>query len=324
MPQMPIKFYKATKTRARLRLALIGPAGSGKTYTAIKLALEFGRQLLGRAPRVAVIDSERESASKYADIFDFDTWPLESFSPETYVQAIEAAEEQGYDVCVIDSLSHAWMGKDGALEQVDKVTKRSQSNNQFFAWREVTPMHNALVDAMLRSKMHIIATIRVKTEYVIDEDSRGKKVPRRIGLAPVQRDGLDYEFDVVGDMTLDNELVVSGKSRCSELKGNIYKKPGVEVARILAAWLGSGAEAPAMPVSPAEAVKHLLEDGDVKALFEKLGATEAKRRATCEKYRDRDTLVAALEARLTETEQKKDVAIPQNGHAQDPKSQPAA
>lgn len=234
-----LSFAKATKTQSRLRLALIGPSGSGKTYTALTIA-----QYLGQ--RVAVIDTERGSASKYADIFTFDVLNLETFSPLTYVEAIKAAEAAGYDVLVIDSLSHAWMGKDGALEQVDSSTKRSQSRNSYTAWREVTPMHNALIDAMLQSRCHIIGTMRTKTEYVIEEDERGKKVPRKVGMAPVQRDGLEYEFDVVGDMDLENNFLVS-KTRCPALAGKVFKKPGKPLADILHAWLSDGETPPPAP-----------------------------------------------------------------------------
>jgi hypothetical protein len=233
-----MQFQKATKEQGRLRMALIGPAGSGKTYTALTLAASLGN-------KVAVIDTERGSASKYADKFDFDVLQLETFAPATYVQAIKAAAEAGYDVLVIDSLSHAWTGKEGALEMVDKSAKRSQSGNTFSAWRDVTPHHNALVDAMLQSDCHIIATMRTKTEYVI-ETRDGKSVPRKIGMAPIQRDGLEYEFDIVGDMTLDHDLIVT-KTRCSTLTDAVVNKPGKEFAGIIKAWLSNGAPAVEKP-----------------------------------------------------------------------------
>ncbi len=222
-----------------MRLALIGPSGSGKTYSALRIASH-----LANGGRVAVIDTEHGSASKYADIFDFDTLELDTFSPQTYIDAIRAADQAGYSVLVIDSLSHAWIGKEGALELVDRAAKRSQSGNTFAAWRDVTPLHNALVDAILQSNCHIIATMRAKTEYAIEEDNRGKKVPRKIGLAPVQRDGLEYEFDVVADMDVDNNMIVS-KTRCPALHGQVYAKPGENVAKILVDWLSDG-EKPAL------------------------------------------------------------------------------
>lgn len=222
-------FTKATKHAARLRMALIGPAGSGKTMSALKIGSHLGQ-------RLALIDTERGSASKYADKFGFDVCELTTFDPRGYVQAIQEAEQAGYDVLIIDSLSHAWSGMGGVLEFVDTQAKRSQSSNTFGAWREATPLHNALVDAMLGAGMHVIVTMRAKTEYVQEKDANGKTQIRKVGLQPVQRDGLEYEFDVVGDLTADNELVIS-KTRCEDLTGKVFAKPGKDVADVLANWL---------------------------------------------------------------------------------------
>lgn len=229
-------FVKASKEKSKLRLALIGPSGSGKTYTALNIAKHLGK-------KIAVIDSERGSASKYADLFEFDTCDMENHAPQTFVRYIKEAEAAGYDVIVIDSLSHAWIGKEGALEQVDKAAKRSNSGNSFTAWRDVTPMHNELVDTILQSKAHVIATMRVKQEYVIEENEKGKKTPRKIGLAPVQRDGVEYEFDVIADMNIDHDLIV-GKTRCHLVDGLVVRKPGKEFAETLRGWLETGAEKP--------------------------------------------------------------------------------
>lgn len=237
-----VSFKPAVKTQSRLRLALAGPAGSGKTWTALKIATS-----LSKGQRVAVIDTERGSASKYSDVFpDFDVLELETFHPQNYIEAIQAAADGGYCVLVIDSLSHAWMGKDGALELVDRAAKRSQSGNSFGAWREVTPLHNALVDAMLRANLHIIVTLRSKQDYVQEKDERGRTTVRKIGLAPVQRDGLEYEFDVYGDLDADNNLII-GKTRCSELAGAVIPKPGEPLAKTLLAWLGQGEPPPKVP-----------------------------------------------------------------------------
>lgn len=235
-------FKKATKTQSRLRLALVGPSGSGKTYSALTIATQLSH-LLPDADRsgIAVIDSEHGSASKYAGEFDFDTCNLTSFSPDDYSRAITAASN--YAVLVIDSLSHAWMGKNGTLEQVDRIAKRSQSNNTFAAWRDVTPMHNRLVETMLACPNHLIVTMRSKTEYVIETNDKGRSIPRKVGLAPIQRDGLEYEFDVCGELNLDHELIIS-KSRCSALSGQVIAKPGEQIASILNEWLSDGAFAP--------------------------------------------------------------------------------
>lgn len=244
-------FQKATKKQAKGRLALVGPSGSGKTFSALRIASALGK-------RVAVIDSERGSASKYADKFEFDVCELSSFSPLEYVKAISDAEAAGYDVLVIDSLSHAWEGKGGALEMVDDAAARSRSANKFTAWRDVTPIHNKLVGAIVSSSCHVIVTMRAKTEYILEEDERGKKVPKKIGMAPIQRAGVEYEFDVVCDLDHELRCIVS-KSRCSDLTQKVFK-PATEsdLGAIFAGWLGSGDAAAARKeikaVEPAEAV----------------------------------------------------------------------
>jgi hypothetical protein len=230
-----ISFQKATKKQAKARIGLVGPAGSGKTYSALAIAATLGA-------RVAVVDTERGSASKYSDKFSFEVLELTTHSPERYVEAIQAAEQAGFDVLIIDSLSHAWIGKDGALDQVDKRASSGRDNN-FTAWRHVTPMHNALVDAMLGAKLHIIATLRSKTEWVLEKEMKNGReitVPRKIGMAPVQREGLDYEFDIVGDLDTEHNLTIS-KTRCSELANQIIRKPGKEFAETVRSWLTDGA-----------------------------------------------------------------------------------
>ncbi len=258
-----MQFTKATAHQSRLRLALIGPAGSGKTYTALSVAQHLGS-------KVAVIDTERGSASKYASLFGFDVLELQSFAPQTYVQAITAADAAGYDVLVIDSLSHAWMGKDGALEMVDRAGKRSPSGNSFAAWRDVTPHHNAMVDAILACRAHVVVTLRSKTEYVQEKDERGKTVIRKVGLAPIQREGLDFEFDVCGDLDYEHTLVIT-KSRCPSVADAVIPKPGKELAEQLRAWLGQGEPVIVQPAQvstpePAPAPKPAVQATNGKAV----------------------------------------------------------
>lgn len=233
---MPNPFKPATKAQSRLRLALVGPSGSGKTYSALAIAAPFGK--------VAVIDTERGSASKYADQFHFDVMELSDYDPQQFINGIRAAAQAGYDVVIIDSLSHAWMGQGGVLEMVDRAAKRSTSSNSFAAWRDVTPKHNELVTAIVSAPVHVIVTMRSKTEYVLEKDERtGKTAPRKVGTAPVQRDGLEYEFDVVADMDIENVMLVT-KSRCPALNGANVSKPGAQVAATLLTWLSDGIPMP--------------------------------------------------------------------------------
>jgi cytidylate kinase len=248
-----MQFKPADRRQARLHLAIIGPAGAGKTYTALRLASALGK-------KVALIDTERSSACAYASDFKFDVCELDDHHPNTYIEAISMADAAGYDVLVIDSLSHAWAGRNAALELVDKATQRSKSANAFAAWRNVTPLHNNLLDAMLSSRCHVIATLRAKMAYAQEKDSKGKTVIRKVGLQPLQRDGLEYEFDIVGDIDLEHNLVVT-KSRCSPLAGAVIHKPGEELAEALLRWLDPPGATPLPdPEAPLKAWRAALEE----------------------------------------------------------------
>jgi DNA polymerase III delta prime subunit len=247
-----MQIKRATRQLAHVRIALVGPSGAGKTFTALRIA----RGLVGPEGRVCVIDTERGSASLYANEPDiageYDVLELtDQFSPDVYVKAIKTVTGAGYDVCVIDSLTHAWAGAGGALEMADDVVKRSRSGNSFTAWREVTPQHNKLVDTILQARCHVIVTMRVKTEWVLEKDEKtGKQVPRKIGLAPIQRAGMEYEFDLVADLDPEHNLVVS-KSRCRALTDRVIRRPDGEIAAALRDWLSSGAPADAPAPEPA-------------------------------------------------------------------------
>jgi len=233
-------FRRATKYDAKLRFAVCGPAGSGKTYTLLQIATELGGP-------IALIDTERGSASKYADLFEFDVLELDSFDPLSLIEIIDNAAVAGYRVFCIDSLSHFWNGKDGELDKVDRAARRMQTPNSFAAWKEVTPLHNALINRIVSAPLHILASMRAKTEWIIDRDERtGKTAPRKVGLAPVMRDGIEYEFDVCGDMDQENTLVIT-KSRCPKLASGVFPKPGKELADVLKEWLGGA------PIGPVRA-----------------------------------------------------------------------
>ena len=272
-------FKRATKAAAKLRLGLVGPAGSGKTMTALRIAAGLGG-------RVAVIDTERGSASLYAGErgMEFDVIELDTYGVERFIEAIKAAAEGGYSTLVIDSLSHAWAGKGGILEFVDNAGKRNQGGGNFGAWRDATPRHNSLVDAILGAPLHIICTLRSKVEYVV-ENVGGRNQVRKVGMQPVQRDGLEYEFTVVGDVTQDHDLVVT-KTRAAFLKDAVVREAGEDLGKQLAAWLAAGsdpepapapappprADAPATAAEPPELplydliASHIVEAATVRSL----------------------------------------------------------
>ena len=235
-------FKRAVRQRLQLRMALEGPSGSGKTITALRIAQGLGH-------RIAVIDTENRSASRYIGEdfgegpIEFDVIELDSFEPGRLVKLLREAAEAGYDVVVVDSLSHFWMGEGGMLDAVDAAAKRNSGGNTFAAWKTVKPAERELWDALNRSPTNQICTLRTKSEWVIEENDRGKKTPRKIGLKAEQRDGLEYEFDAVGDVDADHVLTFS-KTRCRSLDRKAFTMPGADVARILRNWLDSGEAAP--------------------------------------------------------------------------------
>lgn len=231
---MSITFGPASKSATKARIALCGPSGSGKTYTALALATALG-------DKVAVLDTERGSASKYVGLngWSFDTATPTSFSPLSLVDALGVAAGAGYDVVVIDSWSHYWSGVDGMLEQVDR---RSRGSGNSSGWKEVGPEERRMIAALVSYPGHVIVTLRVKTAYVVEEQERnGRKtsVPKKVGLKPEQREGIEYEFDLVGDLDLDNTLTVS-KSRIPTLTKQTIPEPGAELAEAISGWLSDG------------------------------------------------------------------------------------
>ena len=232
--QKKTSFKKASKTQQKLRLALTGVSGSGKTYTALQIAKNLN------AGRIALIDTEHGSASLYADMFDFDTVQLDSFSPENYERALHEAELGEYGVVIIDSLSHAWAGKDGILEIVDKATENSSKKNSYQSWSVGTKKQNLLIETLLSTPLHLIVTMRSKADYILEQGTNGKTAPRKVGMAPVQREGVDYEFAIVGDLNVKHNMEIT-KTRCSLIPEEaIYEKPGKEFADLLVKWLSDG------------------------------------------------------------------------------------
>lgn len=243
---MSALFKKAVRRKQKARIAIHGPAKSGKTTGAIALA----RGLVGPSGRIAVVDTEHGSASKTcAGDHDFDVIEIDNFDPRLFIDYIQAAEKEGYDAIVIDSLSHEWIGRGGARELADNETAKSRSGNSFVAWAKVTPLHNAVVEAINRSACHVVATMRVKTEYVMEVNtSTGKTAPRKVGLAPVQREGMEYEFDILFSVDHDHKTIVEG-SRYRQIDGKVLPELSVGLGEEIGRWLDEGEAAPA-PVRP--------------------------------------------------------------------------
>lgn len=236
-------FTKATRKKAKLRLALTGPSGSGKTWGALQIAKGLGG-------KIACIDTEKGSASLYEHIVDFDVLELGApYTPEAYIAAILEADKAGYDVLIVDSTSHEWNGLGGVLELLEGIAKAKYRGNTWSAWSELTPRHRAFIDAMLQSNMHIIATGRSKTETAQVEEN-GKKKVAKLGMKTEQRDGFEYDFTVVLDIVHDGHYAVASKDRTG-LFGGDAKPISEATGEKLLAWLEMGIDAPAKESAPA-------------------------------------------------------------------------
>jgi hypothetical protein len=253
-------FKKATRTQRKLRMSLYGASGSGKTYTALVIAKELGS--------IAVIDTEHASASLYAKdeghsngLAEFEACELEHYAPADYIRALKAAVT--FDVVVIDSLSHAWMGEGGLLDQADK------KGGRFDAWKDLTPQQNEMFEAMLSFPGHVIVTMRSKTEYMVstsEKDGKTKTKIERVGLAPIQKKESEYEFDVVAHLDQDNVMHIV-KSRFQGLGADI-RKPDAKWAALLkqALLIGATPQPKPAPVSSAEAQLKQSEEQIKKAV----------------------------------------------------------
>lgn len=229
---MAVQIRRAERSQAKLRLGMAGPSGSGKTYSSIVLGLALGK-------KVGLIDTEHGSGDLYAHLGEYDIIQIEApFTVSKYLEALRAFEAGGYDVVIIDSLTHAWSGEGGLLDKQGKIADQDPRGNSYTAWRKVTPEHNAMVEAMLASPCHLIATVRAKQDYAQEKNDKGQTVIKKLGMAPVQREGMEYEFTVFLDLAMDHTATAS-KDRTSLFDGE-YFKIDQRVAKRLLAWLNTG------------------------------------------------------------------------------------
>jgi nucleoside-triphosphatase THEP1 len=197
--------------------------------------------------KIAIIDTESGSGELYANtekgevkIGEYLAITLEApYTPEKYIEAIELCYKEGVEVCIIDSTTHLWAGVGGLLEQQGNIAKR-QGYNSYTAWRDVTPLHNRFVDTMLQTDVHIIATMRAKQEYVQEKDSNGNTKIRKVGLNPIQRDGMEYEFTTF--LEIDADHTAFGSKDRTGLVDQKYFKITPETGREFMKWLESGVD----------------------------------------------------------------------------------
>jgi hypothetical protein len=226
---------KAQKQKVKLKMAIQGPSGSGKTWGALSLA----RNLWPNA-KICVIDTENGSSELYADHFEFDTIPLgPPFHTDRYIACIEAVVKCGYDVCIIDQISHQWDGEGGILRRKEELDQRPGTNS-YTNWAKFTPEHQRFKEAIVQAPIHIVATMRAKQDYILETNDRGKQTPRKVGMAAIQREGFDYEFTLLFDVQMDHKAAVN-KDRTGLFNEQIIDLASSKVADSLRDWIDRGA-----------------------------------------------------------------------------------
>ena len=237
--------HPGQRTATKARLAISGASGAGKTWTALSVA-----EVLAPAGPTIIIDTEPSdqdtgAAELYADRFRFDTirW-APPFDPRDLALTIQELGskrvpgslwqgEGGYDVIIVDSASHFWRGEGGTLDIAD---------GKFGGWKEATPIQDRMVDSILRSPAHVIVCTRARMSYAAEPDANGKQKVVKLGMAPVQRDDLEYEFQVVVQMDQAHTIEI-GKTRCATLAGMQFRQNDqARFAGIYAEWLSGGVE----------------------------------------------------------------------------------
>ncbi len=227
---MELQLRKSERKRAKIKMALQGSSGSGKTMSSLLLAKGLTN---GHLEKVAIIDSENGSADLYAHLGDYNVLALQPpFTPEKYIEAINICEKAGMEVVILDSISHCW---DELLDFHSKL-----AGNSFTNWNKVTPRLNGFIQKMLQSNCHIIATMRTKQDYVLNQKD-GKYIPEKVGLKAVQRDGVDYEFTLVFDIDIKHNAV-SSKDRTGLFKNAVEFKITEETGKRILQWCNNGTE----------------------------------------------------------------------------------
>lgn len=229
-----MQLRQSQRRKAKIKMALQAPSGAGKTMSAILIAKGLCN---GDLSRVAIIDTENGSADLYAHLGNFNVVSLEPpFTTEKYIQAITLCEQEGMQVVIIDSISHCW---DYLLDY-----HSSLAGNSFTNWAKIKPMEKAFVDKMLQSPCHILATMRTKQDYILNQKD-GKFIPEKVGLKAVQRDGMDYEFTLVLDIDIKHYCVAS-KDRTGLFMDQPAFKITVETGRKILEWCNEEFETPSL------------------------------------------------------------------------------
>ena len=268
---------KAQRQKAKIKMALQSPSGGGKTYSALLVA--YG--LCNDWSKIAVIDTENHSADLYSHLGNYNCLSLTSpYSPDEYIKAITLCENAGMEVIIIDSISHCW---NYLLEY-----HASLQGNSFANWAKVNPRQKVFIDKILSSNCHIISTLRVKQDYVINEKN-GKYIPEKIGLKAIQREGLDYEFTIVFDLNA-NHYTLASKDRTELFIDKPEFKITVDTGRLILDWCNKGSqveEKKSLPITEEQLKTRINDCKSLKELFELYNLNPAFQQNLLKEFQDK-------------------------------------
>lgn len=262
-----MQLQKATRKKSKLRLNISGPSGSGKTFSALLMA----KGLIGDWEKIAVIDTENGSASLYDHLGPFQTIDLQApFSPERYVEAIDACIKGGMECIILDSSSHEWSGPGGCIDINEKLAQSKFKGNTWSAWSQTTPRHDAFVQKVLQCSVHIITCTRSKMETVMTDDKKVKK----LGMKDIQREGWEYELTVSLNLDRDTHTATASKDRTEIFE---RKDPFIiteATGKMIKAWCETGVEQSLPSITDAALNKAIdrINKGEVE-LIAKLQST---------------------------------------------------
>ena len=283
-----MQLQKATRKKSKLRLNISGPAGSGKTYSALLMA----KGLIGSWDKIAVIDTENGSAGLYSHLGDFNTIDLQApYSPERYIEAIDSCIKAGMECIIIDSSTHEWNGAGGCIDINEKLAQSKFKGNTWSAWSQTTPRHDAFVNKVLQSPVHVITCTRSKMETVMTDDKKVKK----LGMKDIQREGWEYELTVSLNIDRDTHTATASKDRTNLFE---HRDPFViteDTGKEIAAWCETGVDVPkpvgfTLPPETAAEIGSLIETSTLDANGKVIAANSllnAKNQAEVDKIKTR-------------------------------------
>lgn len=279
-----MQLKKATRQQVKLRLNLSAPSGAGKTMGALLMA----KGLVGSWDKIALIDTENMSASLYSNLGEFNVLDLKPpFTPERYIEAIQACVDGGIECIIIDSSTHEWTGAGGCLEINESLAAAKFKGNTWSAWSETTPRHDAFVNKVLQCPVHIITCTRSKTETI----QEGGKI-KKLGMKDIQREGWEYELTVSLTIDRDTHKAIASKDRTNLFEG---KDPFIideNTGKMIKDWCEQGepeptAEKPLLTVKQFESV--------VKAINTKVKQTQDETRERLKKYTISEQMQIAID-----------------------------